>query len=71
MLRFVRDPDGMVRPDPERRREGRGAYLCGEPECTHKARDGRAFARSFRARVTVDEKTLDFGDEWQRSEYTR
>ena len=71
MLRFARDPDGMVRPDPERQREGRGAYLCGEAECTDKASDGRGFARAFRARVTVDEKTLDFGDEWQRSEYTR
>jgi len=71
MLRFVRDPDGTVRPDPERRRKGRGAYLCGAPECTSRASDGRAFSRSFRARVTVDHKTLDFGDEWQRSEYTR
>ena len=71
MLRFVREPDGTVRADPQRLRTGRGAYLCGEAECTRKALEGHAFARSFRARVAVDDDTLDFGDEWQRSEYTR
>ena len=71
MLRFVRAADGSARPDPERREQGRGAYLCARPECAGEARDGRAFSRSLRAQVTVDQETLDFTLAWQRDASTK
>ncbi len=71
MLRFVRAANGTVRPDPDGREQGRGAYLCAESRCADKARDGRAFSRSFRAHVTIDPETLDFISAWQRDAFTR
>ena len=71
MLRFVRAADGTARPDPERRQEGRGAYVCARPSCSEKLRDGRALSRTLRAQVTVDQETLDFTHAWQSGAYTR
>ena len=71
MLRFVRGADGSARPDPERLATGRGAYLCHEPECATEVRDGRAFSRSLRAHVKVDQETLDFTLAWQRDASTK
>ena len=48
LLRIVRTPDGRVEPDPERRRRGRGAYLCRREEClTECVRRGR-WPQAFR-----------------------
>ncbi len=71
MLRFTRGCDGRVLADREKRVAGRGAYLCADPTCAAKARDGRAFARAFSSPVTIDEETLDFTNQWQRSESTK
>ena len=71
LLRFVRAADGSARPDPQGREQGRGAYLCAQPECAETARDGRAFARSFRAHVNVDPETLDFTLAWQKDASTK
>ena len=38
LLRIVKTPEG-IHYDPTGRMNGRGAYLCGKPECTH---DGQA-----------------------------
>jgi predicted RNA-binding protein YlxR (DUF448 family) len=65
----VRDGDGRIREDSAGRAEGRGAYVCGTPECA--ARLESSLARSFRAPVTVLQETLDFITEWQRSASTR
>jgi uncharacterized protein len=71
LLRLVRGEDGGVRPDAAARAHGRGAYLCGEPECAASLDSPRALARSFRAPVTIDQETIDLVQEWQRSASTR
>ena len=74
------DAAAALHPRPRRPRaagpprgaaQGRGAYLCADPDCAAGARDGRAFARAFRSPVTIDQETLDFTNQWQRSESTR
>jgi len=52
LQRFV-VADGRVEPDPQQRRPGRGAYVCGAP-CARTALQRNAFARSFRANVHLD-----------------
>jgi predicted RNA-binding protein YlxR (DUF448 family) len=71
LLRFTRGADGRVRPDGDRPAEGRGAYLCTDAGCVAAARDGRAFARAFKSPVTIEQETLDFTIQWQRSASTR
>ena len=70
LLRLVSGPDG-VEADPTATRPGRGAYLCGDPDCLERALRRRAFARALRAPVAPGEDALDFIREWQRSEFTR
>jgi len=62
LLRFVVS-DGAIHADPLAREPGRGAYLCGRPECTEAAlrRDGAALRRALRItdqHVTVNEDGL-------------
>ena len=45
--------DGRVEADPEQRRPGRGAYVCGRA-CAELALKRRAFNRSFRSAVRPD-----------------
>jgi predicted RNA-binding protein YlxR (DUF448 family) len=52
LQRFV-VAQGRVVADPEQRRPGRGAYLCGA-DCARRALKRGAFARAFRARVQFD-----------------
>ena len=33
LVRIVRTPEGMVKPDPSGRMNGRGAYLCQDAAC--------------------------------------
>jgi uncharacterized protein len=70
LLRLVRGGDGGVHPDPDGRADGRGAYVCKNPECAARLDKGR-LARSFRAPVTVTQQTLDFITAWQRNASTR
>jgi uncharacterized protein len=51
--------DGCVVPDPERRRPGRGAYVCSEA-CLREAAGRRAFARAFKARMAVEPDHLEW-----------
>lgn len=46
--RIVRSPDGAVRYDPSGTAPGRGAYLCGEPNCLGLATKRRAVQRALR-----------------------
>jgi hypothetical protein len=45
--------------------------VCPDPACGGRALERRLFARVLRAPVILDPETLDFIDEWQRSEFTR
>ena len=71
LLRLVRGGDARVRPDPDARAEGRGAYVCENPDCAARLGTSHPLARSFRAPVTVTQETLDFITEWQRSASTK
>ena len=51
LIRLVRDPDGVARPDPTGRAHGRGAYLHSDPACWQLARRRRALERALRAEV--------------------
>lgn len=59
LLRFA-VVEGELRPDPEGRLPGRGAYLCPEQGCWERAVARRAFARALRAPVRIPEGRLDF-----------
>lgn len=50
-MRIVRTPDGEVCVDPSGRMNGRGAYLCRNPECLVRAQKTGALARALRCAV--------------------
>lgn len=51
LIRVVRSPEGEISLDFKGKAPGRGAYLCGKPECLKKARKSRAIERAFSAEV--------------------
>ena len=57
LIRVVRAPDGAISLDARGKAAGRGAYLCGRPECLKKARKSRAIERALS--VTVPETVYD------------
>ena len=61
LLRIARTSNGFVL-DTGGKCEGRGAYICKEPQCIAKAQKVRAFERSFSAKV--DESIYDALEAW-------
>lgn len=57
MIRVVRMTDGNVCLDFSGKLNGRGAYICPDPECLKKARKSRALDRSLE--VTIPEEVYD------------
>ncbi|QJA07000.1 YlxR family protein [Thermosulfurimonas marina] len=54
LLRLALDEAGRVVADPEQRRPGRGAYLCGEEACFRRAltlKGRRRLISAFRGRA--------------------
>ena len=51
LIRVVRNQEGQVAVDPTGRMNGRGAYICRDPECFAKARKSRALNREFSADI--------------------
>ena len=47
MIRVVRTTEGSVMLDFSGKLNGRGAYVCPDPECLKKARKSRALERAF------------------------
>ncbi len=47
LIRVVRAPDGTIQLDFRGKAPGRGAYLCGSPECLKRARKSKALERAF------------------------
>ena len=54
LIRIVRTPEGQILADPGGRMNGRGAYLCRDPECVRKAWKTKGLDRAFRETVTRD-----------------
>jgi predicted RNA-binding protein YlxR (DUF448 family) len=57
LYRIVRTPEGAVEPDPTGRRNGRGAYLCGQIACWEKALSSGILARALN--IDIDTESLD------------
>ncbi len=57
LIRVVRDPEGNVSLDFSGKKNGRGAYICPDPECLKKARKARSLDRSLE--VTIPEEVYD------------
>ena len=54
MIRVVRTPEGSVTLDFSGKMNGRGAYICPNPECLKKALRSKALDRSLE--VTIPEE---------------
>ena len=57
LIRVVRTPEGAVCLDFSGKLNGRGAYLCPEPECLKKARKAKSLERSLE--VEIPEEVYD------------
>ncbi len=57
MIRVVRMTDGNVSLDFSGKLNGRGAYICPDPECLKKARKSKALDRSLE--VAIPEEVYD------------
>lgn len=47
LIRVIRTPEGEIRLDLTGRANGRGAYLCNNPDCLKKAQKRRSLSRSL------------------------
>lgn len=47
LIRVVRSPEGEISLDFKGKANGRGAYLCPDPECLKKAIRAKALDRAF------------------------
>ena len=54
MIRVVRTPEGNVNLDFSGKMNGRGAYLCPNPECLKKAIRSKALDRSLEVEIPED-----------------
>ena len=57
LIRVVRQTDGTVSLDFSGKLNGRGAYICPDPECLKKALKSKALDRSLE--VTIPEEVYD------------
>ena len=54
MIRVVRGTDGIVRLDFGGKMNGRGAYICPDPECLKKAQRSKALERSLEVDIPAE-----------------
>ena len=54
LIRVVRSPEGEVSLDPSGKKNGRGAYLCRNPECMKKALKQRQLERQLEVTLTPE-----------------
>jgi len=54
MIRVVRGTDGNVSLDFGGKMNGRGAYICPDPECLAKARRSKALERSLEVEIPAE-----------------
>ena len=57
MIRVVRAPSGIVSRDFSGKAQGRGAYICPDPECLKKALRSKSLDRALE--VTIPEEVYD------------
>ena len=54
MIRVVRGTDGIVSLDFGGKMNGRGAYICPDPECLKKAQRSKALERSLEVEIPAE-----------------
>jgi len=54
LIRIVRTPEGEMLIDSSKRVNGRGAYICNDPECLQKAIKSKGLNRAFKMNVDAD-----------------
>lgn len=54
LVRVVKSPEGEISLDLTGKKNGRGAYVCNNPECLKKARKKRAFERAFQMQISEE-----------------
>lgn len=54
LVRVVRTPEGGAKVDPTGKMNGRGAYVCPDPECLKKALKTRALDRALETAVSPE-----------------
>ncbi len=54
LIRVVKTESGEIKIDQTGKVNGRGVYLCKDPECLRKARKSRALERSLRCSLPPD-----------------
>ena len=54
LIRVVRGTDGNVSLDFGGKMNGRGAYICPDPECLKKAQRSKALERSLEVEIPVE-----------------
>ncbi|MGI6279427.1 MAG: RNase P modulator RnpM [Acutalibacteraceae bacterium] len=54
LIRIVRTVDNQIVLDSTGKRNGRGAYICRNPECFKKIKKSNALSRAFMAPVSDD-----------------
>ena len=57
MIRIVRTPEGVVTLDFGGKMNGRGAYICPNPECLRKVQKSKALERSLE--VPIPDEVFD------------
>jgi predicted RNA-binding protein YlxR (DUF448 family) len=55
LTRFVRSPEGVF-ADPSGKRDGRGAYLCDNPNCRQRAATTDVLAKALNTVLTADDR---------------
>ena len=54
MMRVVRTPEGDITLDFKGKMNGRGAYLCKNPECLTKAFKNKGLERAFKTSISEE-----------------
>ena len=54
MTRVIKNPEGEILLDATGRLNGRGAYVCPNTECLHKAVKSKGLERSFKTPIPKD-----------------
>ncbi len=56
LVRLVRTRGGDIETDISGKKEGRGAYICPDPECLEKALTGKQLEHTLRCNLTRDNR---------------
>ena len=54
MIRVIKTPENEIVLDATGRKNGRGAYICADPECPRLARKSKGLERSLKTAIPQD-----------------